>query len=342
MYLARFLMVSLLVSSMYVESERTHIQASTFYITFTVIGYTAYALEIIQGAPLVINFVKRKLFNFTPRAKYALDQPRTFDFMFSYATLIVTFLITTTYCIVAPLITPFAFMLFGVAYLVLKYQFFYVYETQVESGGTWWPKMFNLLCLCIGIFQLMTFGSIVIISASRSTTGNGKTASLLVGLLCFVTFFVWIGMYMYFNRRANDMGVISDTLTAGELDAHICDPAMGQPLEKVWVRAPYDQQVPAEYTPEFRSTEDYMARQKLQGPLYQTHRRRMAKRLIAFGIHKEQEWEGQPLDIQRPPELEMAMNYLRRKYSHGKTLQWSPSETTLSPESPVIMALGFS
>lgn len=308
-----------------------YIQSSTFYMTFIVIGYTAYGIEIIQGVSLLMNLFQRTFFKMTPRQQYTLNQPPSFSYMATYGSLFIAFMVSLAYCLVAPLITPLAASLFGIAYLALKYQMFYVYTTKIENGGNWWPRIFDVTCVVIALFQLMTFGAIVFTAANRSSTGNGKLASLLVAVLMAVTLVVWYTMRRYFNYRANDIQVPVSPRRRGELDCHIYDPCMGKPLDKVWVSKENVVLLSKIYQPIYDNTKEYMIKEHLVGPETLSHQRRMGKRLAYFGLQKEIEWESECMDdaIDRPPELVKAMGLLRSRFG-SQSLRQSISVTTLT------------
>ncbi|KAK5672208.1 hypothetical protein BDV3_000727 [Batrachochytrium dendrobatidis] len=171
-------------------------------LLYIIAGYTSYGVEIIQGAPLVIGYIKRKYFTLTPRQEYELNDEPAFDFMITYGFLTLVALIGLGYAVIAPIIVPFVTVLFLLAYVVMKYQLLYVYEVKQETGGTWWPKVFNIMCFIVGAFQLMTFGSIVVTSAVKSSTGNGKSQSMIVVVLVFITIAFYLFCSFYLAPRA--------------------------------------------------------------------------------------------------------------------------------------------
>ena len=147
-----------------INLSKNFAENSTYFITLVVVYNATCGIEIIQGAPLVMKFLQQRFFAVTPRQEYEAQEISKFQYLIVYGYLITVFLITLCYAAVAPLIVPFGALIFCVGYVTFKYQLLYVYETKIESGGKWWPKIFNLIIACLLMMQFSTFGSMVIIS----------------------------------------------------------------------------------------------------------------------------------------------------------------------------------
>lgn len=72
---------------------------STYFITLTVTSFAGFGIEIIQGAPLIITWLKRKYLNLTPRESAELDMVPKFDYMPIYGSLLLAFLLGFSYSI---------------------------------------------------------------------------------------------------------------------------------------------------------------------------------------------------------------------------------------------------
>lgn len=109
-----------------------------------------------------------------------------------------------SYSITSPLIVPFGFFVFFLAYLTYKYQLLYVYETKHETGGAWFPKVFNMIIVCIAIFQFLTFGALVLASV-KNTNGKDvdRAPNLMVFALVFVSLLFWIYITYVVRPRAD-------------------------------------------------------------------------------------------------------------------------------------------
>ncbi|KAJ3197077.1 hypothetical protein HDU67_003867, partial [Dinochytrium kinnereticum] len=96
---------------------------STYYMTLFATYFAGYGIEIIQAAPFVLNFVKRKFMKSTPRQLYDLNMPPEFNFAVIYGSVALAFTVALTFSVIAPIILIFALFFFFLAYMVMKYQF---------------------------------------------------------------------------------------------------------------------------------------------------------------------------------------------------------------------------
>jgi hypothetical protein len=253
---------------------RGFLRNSTFYINFTILNFGGSILELLQAPRLIVTWIYFKFFRLVPRANQDLLKAPEFSPASITCSLLVIFLFCISYSIVAPLIVPFAAAFFGLTYIIFKYQRLYgifkcliiVYETYKESGGSWWPKIFNLLCFSLAFFQLMTAGSIVMISASKSTTGNGKVQSAIVFVQTLITLLYWFLINAKFRHNLASIQENLQPYTSPNLEYVISDPAMGDPLPKVWVKEEYQDKLPFEHQPKYSSVVDYMKANNINNP----------------------------------------------------------------------------
>ncbi|KAJ1548292.1 hypothetical protein HK405_003793 [Cladochytrium tenue] len=296
---------------------------SNLYITYLLAYFTGYGMEIAQGVPLLKSFIKRRMFRLSPREEYELNKPPQFNFTQIYGSLIMGYLIALTFAVVAPLILPFAVIYFTLVFVIMKYQFLYVYENREETGGTWWPKVYNLLTIGIGFFQTFTF--VVIFAANTQSTNQRQW--ILVVPLPFLTGALWIASQRFLlpqskfvgrspaaaayeydsgqarsdssmelrgigaNKLSNDSGLSEVGATAADavsaslaLEDMAFDPALVKPLMKVWVWQRSRHLLPALHTPRYDSLDDYV--RKNPGAVDRAAwRRRQRVRLVAMGKH---------------------------------------------------------
>ncbi|KAJ3191654.1 hypothetical protein HK101_007518 [Irineochytrium annulatum] len=255
---------------------------SNFYITLLATYFAGYGIEIIQGVPLLMNFAKRRFFKLTPRDKFALNQPPEFNFTLIYGSLCIVFVIAMAFATIAPMILPFALLFFCLAYVVMKYQFMYVYEVRRETGGTWWPKVFNLVAIGVGFFQVMSL--VVIFVALQNSNGGDKKAKVAAVVpLPFLTAALWFYVYRFLSPKAAyvskrdgfDGGMEEGKSPAGTpsaisphlqsrkaedvpLEDQAFNPALVRPLMKVWVWKRSEHLLPALYMPKYASFTQYL------------------------------------------------------------------------------------
>jgi len=77
------------------------------------------------------------------------------------------FLLGTVYCTSSPGILPFCLMYFTGFWMVRRYQTLYVFERTYESGGLFWPLVFDTVIMFLLTFQI--FMSAVLVTFSAST-----------------------------------------------------------------------------------------------------------------------------------------------------------------------------
>ncbi|KAJ3326121.1 hypothetical protein HDU76_012989 [Blyttiomyces sp. JEL0837] len=270
--------------------------SSNLYLN-TLSTFTAgYGIEIIQGVPLLMNFIRRRFFKLTPRQEFELHRAPAFNFTQLYGTLSIAFLISITFSVVSPLILPFSCLFFGLAFMVMKYQLMYVYEVRHETGGTWWPKVFNLLMIAIGFFQTLT---LTVIFAANTPTSNGPRPQrqwVMVAPLPFLTGALWFVVFRFLAPRGAyvskkdaaeaDAGVYSPGGSEEDLggrggkddrlalEDRVFNPALVKPLQKVWVWKRSAHLLPGLYTPAYESLEDYIHKHPEAAQTSPHHRRR--------------------------------------------------------------------
>lgn len=180
-----------------------------------------------------------------------------------------------TYSLITPLILPFAAVSFALAYLVLKYQLLFVFETGVESGGVWWPRVFNLICFIIGFFQSITFGALVVLGARKGDARQAETKipNLLITPLPFITVAFWLYGTFYLRTKvsrvpeniAKSISAPADSTNGNSrvaLKGKIFNPAVVKILPKVWVKKNQEEELPNVYKPEFENLIDFVSKTK--------------------------------------------------------------------------------
>ncbi|RKO83570.1 hypothetical protein BDK51DRAFT_38148 [Blyttiomyces helicus] len=149
-------------------------------------------------------------------------------------------------------------------------------DIRHETGGTWWPKVFTLICTCLFFFQLTTFGAIVLLSASRASNGNGKKQSLMVSMLLIATPLFWFACRRFLAPKARYVsnadvatwvkesdGSPDKAKDEQELEDRVYNPALVKPLMKPWVSTRARPLLPGIYSPTYADLADYMSRNNL-------------------------------------------------------------------------------
>ncbi|KAI8823661.1 uncharacterized protein EV422DRAFT_364896 [Fimicolochytrium jonesii] len=249
---------------------------SSFFTTVIATGFTSSSIELVQGIPLVVGYIKRHFLANTPRKEFEYSQPLHMPWGAVYADLLTTFVIAMAYALATPLILPFAAFSFLVNYMVYKYQLLYVYETSSETGGSWWPKLFTILCICIAVFQFMTLGAILVVTSATSGSMAKHQAIVIGVILCFTAVYWWYCSRYIAPKGQFATDLITDvdeknnnadraleedhSASSERLEDELYNPALVKPLCKVWVWKDAREVVPKYYTPLYHDLDDYISK----------------------------------------------------------------------------------
>jgi hypothetical protein len=150
----------------------------------------------------------------------------------------------------------------------------------------------------------MTGGCIWIISASNSKTGNGKVQATIVFVQILITASYWFLMNSKFKNELSSMEIELPPGASPKLDYLISDPAMGDPLPKVWVKEEFKDKLPFEHEPKYSSAMDYM---KVKGINNPSHMETLTQRAAAFAQRHQRIVPTQAFGQLAPPEVIMSL-----------------------------------
>ena len=214
--------------------------------------------------PFILKWFKAKYICKTPREFQELNNPEAFPYMEIYGFLLTVLLMAMTYALVAPVIIVFSLIVFILGYIVFKYQLFYVFETDIESGGLWWPILFDMICFCVFVFQLCTFGALVMVGADQSSSSPvSKIPNWLVAPLPILTFLFWVYVTYFVRPKTELVGQDFEIPPEIDIDDHdlsdrIFNPAIVDNLLKVWVNSKFDEQLTSIYKPKYQNITDFV------------------------------------------------------------------------------------
>ncbi|KAJ2726063.1 hypothetical protein GGI07_000846 [Coemansia sp. Benny D115] len=135
----------------FIESLNNKAQFWTAYVSLK--GMNA-MLEFAQLISLAMIFFKRYTRDLTPRELRDLTKPPDFDYSPVYSLYLWVFTISIFYSLYSPILLPFAFLDFALAYWVYKYAIMYVYQTKFDTGGAMWRNVMNRMITSVIIFQV--------------------------------------------------------------------------------------------------------------------------------------------------------------------------------------------
>ncbi|KAF9962859.1 hypothetical protein BGZ65_007530 [Modicella reniformis] len=171
--------------------------ASTFFVTYALLqGFTGPFKELLQIAPLILNFLFTKLLAKSPRQIWEVQGrllPADYGVIFPFQTLM--FSVGMVYSTISPIVLPFVTFFFMAFYLVYRHQFLYVYQQPFETGGLAFPVAVKQAYTGIFIFEVTIFG----IFLMKATTINVIPHLVLLFLLILGTALSLINMNEAFD-----------------------------------------------------------------------------------------------------------------------------------------------
>ncbi|KAJ1645708.1 hypothetical protein LPJ64_002725 [Coemansia asiatica] len=129
-------------------------QKAQFWTAYVSIKAMNAMLEFAQLISLTMIFFKRYTRDLTPRELRDVTKPPDFDYSPVYSLYLWVFTISMFYSVYSPIVLPFAFLDYVLAYWVYKYAIMYVYQTRHDSGGAMWRNVINRMITSMVIFQV--------------------------------------------------------------------------------------------------------------------------------------------------------------------------------------------
>ncbi|KAL1614151.1 phosphate metabolism protein 7 [Diplodia seriata] len=171
-------------------------KASNFYISYFVLyGIAISAVQVFNPLGLFWNEILPRIWPYsTPRESFikyvALDTPGYGSECAKWTNLAV---IAISYSCIAPLVLGFATVGFGFIYLAMRYNFFYVFSTEIDTKGAFYAQALQQLTVGIYIAELCLIGLF-----STRVTGDVSANGPLI--LMIVLFSLTI-VYQYLMRE---------------------------------------------------------------------------------------------------------------------------------------------
>ncbi|GAA5944356.1 uncharacterized protein JCM15063_006571 [Sporobolomyces koalae] len=121
-------------------------------------GLALMPLQLLELGTVIPRYFYQIFLTKTPRDYAELNAPSMVNLGVVYPQALLIWTLGLTYSVIMPAILPFTTMYFGLAYLVYKYRFLFVFYRPYESRGQAWPIAFNRVGLALLIFQLFMLG----------------------------------------------------------------------------------------------------------------------------------------------------------------------------------------
>ncbi|GAA6046727.1 hypothetical protein JCM3770_003137 [Rhodotorula araucariae] len=156
-----------------------------FFISYVMLaGLALLPLQLLEPATVIPRVFYQLFLTKTPRDHAELNAPTMVNLGVVYPQALLIWTMGMTYSIIVPLILPFATIYFGLAYLVYKYRFLFVFYRPYESRGQAWPLAFNRVGFGVLLFQVFMLGLFTVSKAFLLVV-------LMIPLLAGTTYSIW-------------------------------------------------------------------------------------------------------------------------------------------------------
>jgi calcium permeable stress-gated cation channel len=180
--------------------------AAVFFGNFTLsAALIGGATELLQIGPLLIFLVYTKFFKEPHLTRRQVLNGPLADRVMNYgeylpAVLFILFILQI-YWVISPLTTLFAAIYFVSKYVILKYQFLYLYTPKFEMGGIFWFGLFRYSMLGL------LLSSITMLGYTALKQGQGQVAFLVP--LPFYVYWRWGEMTREYESSARDIPFVA-------------------------------------------------------------------------------------------------------------------------------------
>lgn len=134
-------------------------QVSMFFMSFTLFqALSTFPLQLLAPYPLIAGIISKRL-----HPQDMLVSLSTFcDFSYEYPAHLLIFVIGFTYAVVAPVLSPVCLVYFLIGWVVKRYQVMYMFVPRFETGGQFWPLVYDRIVVAMLVGQCTWVGAITL------------------------------------------------------------------------------------------------------------------------------------------------------------------------------------
>ncbi|KAJ1740465.1 hypothetical protein LPJ68_003747 [Coemansia sp. RSA 1086] len=184
-------------------------QKAQFWTAYVSLRSLNAMLELAQIISLVMIFFKRYTRHLTPRELRDVTKPPDFDYSPVYSLYLWVFTISMLYSVYSPIVLPFAFLAFILAYWVYKYAVMYVYQTRHDTAGDMWRSVINRMVMSMIIAQVYLIGCLKVrIADFQDRPDEMRSSQAIIYTLIplpIITLGVGVYLYRWLSPRVNYM-----------------------------------------------------------------------------------------------------------------------------------------
>lgn len=154
---------------------------SMFFMSFIIFQtLTTFPMRLLS-VPYLIQGTFVKLWERKPSRALLRSLASECDYGSEYPTLLLVFVIGFTYACISPIVAPACLLFFFVAGIFKRYQFVYMFAPVFQTGGQFWPLVYDKIIICMVVGQLTWIGVVLLKQSTISLV-------LLVPLPCITLF----------------------------------------------------------------------------------------------------------------------------------------------------------
>lgn len=158
---------------------------SPFWLTWLLQRNLGAAVDIAQVISLTWIWFCRTFRNPTPRQAIEWTAPPPFEYAVYFNYFLFYATVALSFVTLQPLVLPITALFFAVDYFLKKYLLLYVFITKNESGGQYWPVIFNRLVFAT------TFSNFVVAIVVKGTGGTWTKIYSMIPLPIAMGLFKW-------------------------------------------------------------------------------------------------------------------------------------------------------
>eukprot|EP00053_Salpingoeca_punica_P016854 m.160744 g.160744 ORF g.160744 m.160744 type:complete len:699 (+) comp17056_c2_seq5:91-2187(+) len=163
-------------------------------------------MSVLKFFKLIIVKLKLKYLARSERERLAVWEPESPNYVEDLPGQMLVVMLGMVYATVAPIILPFVILFFGFSYIIYRFSFLYMLKPEFETGGLFWPLIFDRIMLGVMVYEFTMLGVFGIFKGAAQ-------APLMVPLIV-ISFLFWQHMNKY-----RGIGVHPPRLQVSELEA---------------------------------------------------------------------------------------------------------------------------
>jgi hypothetical protein len=182
-------------SSLIIDLLATSIptQVKSFIQFILVQMFLGCSIEILRVVRVAMALARRKVGpNLTEKERNEayfflkpITEPEEMEYPMRYSEMVLYFMVNLVYSCVAPIMSYFVMLTFGILSVVHRHQLIYIYSSKNDKGGKLWPQVIMLLIACMFVSEITL---IAILSIKKGAMAAVLLAPLFGATVVFLVY----------------------------------------------------------------------------------------------------------------------------------------------------------